>query len=548
MPSLRTLAAFLGCLAVVLAPPAAVAHAVVVDGSAAEWFGTPTAQADLGRIARRADGSGEYVWRDAAGDARGAWPGRPCDLRELRVSGDPSRLYVLAILATPVGTSGDSVPQLQLAIDLDHFSGSGGWEFGDSAGTAIGPDGAYEWLLQTRFGSAQPPRLRDGWGNEHPTSAQAVLSAAGVLEISVPWSDLGQPFVPENPLRFTPSLFLSRADDVAIAPGDGAPGRAADVLSQVNGPGAGGSTLAEIADGSVDYAFDVWFGLRGHPIAPLVVSEVSFGGGSNAHWVELANASRGVVAAAAFKVGDEESPGGNEGMAMLPAGTLLVPGETFVVARNGSTFFADWGMHADAECELSDPATADMLPFTPWADSQVFHLPAGGDQLLVLDRANTVVDVLVFGNAAYPGVTAIATVPSSHSFERTDLGVDTDSCATDFADQPAPTPFQAPPIVTAAGPGPRPGALGWGPPRPNPVHGQVALSLRLPAAANAKVGVYDAAGRLVRTLFDGAAGAGEMRLQWDARDAFGRAAPPGLYFVRAGAGRERALLRLAVVR
>jgi len=534
--------------AVSIAPHEARAHPVVVDGSAAEWFGTPTAQADLGRIARRADGAGEYVWRDAAGDARGAWPSRPCDLLALRVTGDHARLYVMAIVATPIATLGDSVPQLQLAIDVDHFSGSGGWGFVDSAETAVGPAGAYEWLLQTRFGSGQAPRLLDGWGGEHATAAEAALSAGGVIELAVPWSDLGQPFVPENPLRFTAALFLSRADDFAIDPRDGAPGRTADVASQVLGPGLGGPTLAEIADGSADYSFDVWFGLRGEAIAPLVVGEGSFDGGSNAHWIELVNASRGVVPTGWFKVGDQETPGGNEGMASLPSGALLVPGETFVIARNGAAFLADWGSHADAECEPSDPGTPDMLAFAPWAADAAFHVPAAGDQLLVLDRANTVVDVLVFGIAAYPGVAPGPSVPLRHSLERPDPGEDTDDCAADFLDQATPTPHQAPPIVTAAGPAAAAGGLVWAPPRPNPVRGQVGLTLHFAHPSHARVGVYDAAGRLVRRLFEGAAEPGEMRFGWDARDANGREAPPGLYFVKADAGGERALLRLAVVR
>ncbi len=548
MASCRAPAALLAALSLLLGTATALAHDVAADGSAAEWFATPTAQSDLGRIALRPDGGGEYAWHDAAGDARGAWPARPCDLLELRVTGDHTRLYVLAVLATPVATAGDSVPQLQLALDLDHFTGSGGWAFVDSAETAVGAVGAYEWLVQTRFGSAQAPRLLDGWGNPHASGAQATLSAAGVLELAVPWSDLGIQFVPENPVRFTAALFLTRADDFAIDPRDGTPSRAADVVSQCNGPGLGGPTLGEVADGSADYSFDVWFGLRGEPMAPVVVSEGSFDGGSNAQWIELANASRGVVPSGWFKVGDQETPGSNEGMATLPSGTLLVPGETFVVARNGAAFLADWGLHADAECESSDAATPDMAAFAPWAGNASFHVPASGDQLLVLDRANTIVDVLVFGNASYPGIVPRASVPLRHTLERPDPGEDTDDCVADFVDQAAPTPFAAPPIVTAAGPQPAARSLAWLPPRPNPVRDRVTLSLRFARPGRATVDVFDAAGRLVRRLLEAEAVPGEMQLGWDARNANGRDVPPGLYFVRAEAGAERALLRLAVVR
>jgi flagellar hook assembly protein FlgD len=43
--------------------------------------------------------------------------------------------------------------------------------------------------------------------------------------------------------------------------------------------------------------------------------------------------------------------------------------------------------------------------------------------------------------------------------------------------------------------------------------------------------VFDARGRLVRTIFRGVLEAGARTLSWDGRDAAGRAAAPGEYFV-----------------
>jgi len=48
--------------------------------------------------------------------------------------------------------------------------------------------------------------------------------------------------------------------------------------------------------------------------------------------------------------------------------------------------------------------------------------------------------------------------------------------------------------------------------------------------------VYDARGRRVRLLFDGAAEPGMRALEWDGRDEHGQSAPPGLYFLRAAQG------------
>jgi flagellar hook assembly protein FlgD len=59
------------------------------------------------------------------------------------------------------------------------------------------------------------------------------------------------------------------------------------------------------------------------------------------------------------------------------------------------------------------------------------------------------------------------------------------------------------------------------------------FAVRIPAAGRTRVELLDVAGRLVRVLHDGFAAAGALPLRWDGADAAGRAAPAGLYFVRA---------------
>ena len=59
-----------------------------------------------------------------------------------------------------------------------------------------------------------------------------------------------------------------------------------------------------------------------------------------------------------------------------------------------------------------------------------------------------------------------------------------------------------------------------------------ALEFTLPGAGPARLALYDAAGRRVRTLFDEALPAGAVRRAWDGRGDDGRAVPPGLYFAR----------------
>ncbi len=89
--------------------------------------------------------------------------------------------------------------------------------------------------------------------------------------------------------------------------------------------------------------------------------------------------------------------------------------------------------------------------------------------------------------------------------------------------------------------GPRLAVLGGG-------AGQARLQLTLGQAADAQVRIYNARGMLVRDLFEGRLDAGQRVLVWDGRDAGGRTAASGVYFVRAVAGGQALTGRVMMVR
>ncbi len=84
------------------------------------------------------------------------------------------------------------------------------------------------------------------------------------------------------------------------------------------------------------------------------------------------------------------------------------------------------------------------------------------------------------------------------------------------------------------------------PPRPNPARGPATIGFALPSAGgSARLAIFDATGRLVRTLLDRAVAPGEQTLVWDGLASNGVLAPAGVYFVRlesAGASISRKLL------
>ncbi len=75
---------------------------------------------------------------------------------------------------------------------------------------------------------------------------------------------------------------------------------------------------------------------------------------------------------------------------------------------------------------------------------------------------------------------------------------------------------------------------------PNPFAAGTVISFQLPRAGQADVSIFDATGRLVRTLFHGEASSGLTRLTWDGCDERGRPVPAGVYYYRlTGEGLER---------
>ncbi|HEX4935493.1 MAG TPA: FlgD immunoglobulin-like domain containing protein, partial [Gemmatimonadaceae bacterium] len=73
-------------------------------------------------------------------------------------------------------------------------------------------------------------------------------------------------------------------------------------------------------------------------------------------------------------------------------------------------------------------------------------------------------------------------------------------------------------------------------------------SLRIETPGKGRVAVYDVRGGLVRTLASGEEPFGGMRrLEWDGRDARGKRAPAGVYFVRIGGALGGAFARVVLL-
>lgn len=81
---------------------------------------------------------------------------------------------------------------------------------------------------------------------------------------------------------------------------------------------------------------------------------------------------------------------------------------------------------------------------------------------------------------------------------------------------------------------------------PNPVRESTVIRFRLPESGQARVEIYDLAGRRVRALVDGSRGAGQNEIVWNGRDDRGERVATGVYFARLGVGGRAATTKVTV--
>ncbi len=94
----------------------------------------------------------------------------------------------------------------------------------------------------------------------------------------------------------------------------------------------------------------------------------------------------------------------------------------------------------------------------------------------------------------------------------------------------------------------RTAALWLAPPRPNPCAGSSTIEFAAPAGSEVVLGIYDASGRLVRSLASEAPSGGPGSVVWDGLTNDGTPVASGVYLVRVEAGGETASRKVVVLR
>ena len=414
----------------------AISETRVIDGDSVDWVSEAPPHNNLGQISKIPGGTtlsiGEYAWRDAPGDEQQnfAVPDSDADLVEFKVTADTSALYFLAQFADLTIESGGSMPvQIQIAIDMDQIPLSGQQFFAGLADTNVNPSAQWEYLVNTLFGSGGTAEVVD-------TSFTQVGLVPAVLnidndsvEIGVDWGTLGLSGPPQTPLRFTVAVFRQFLDDETadiLGSSD-----VLDAITNYGDPGESGSTFTEVSDGVVDYYFDVFFSSTGEAYSPVLITELLYEPSITAsEFIEIMNVSPVAIDLAGFKLGDEETPDGSEAMEEFPV-EIMGSGSITVLAKSAEAFLAYYGFNPDFAIDPGATGVQTTSSYSPWASGSLI-LSSDGEEVLLLDPNDTVLDVIAYRTGSWPGVVPHPGGATSESLQRHPSNVDTDDCSTDF--------------------------------------------------------------------------------------------------------------------
>ena len=143
------------------------------------------------------------------------------------------------------------------------------------------------------------------------------------------------------------------------------------------------------------------------PAEKLLITEVLFDGtqaDEGDEFIEIFNPTTRAVDLAHYKIGDEETRGGGEGMYRFPAGVTIAPNASLVIARNAAPFRARFGFAPHFELvttgAFTDTEVTNLTKYSTWANGSL-SLSNSGDEVLLLGPADEIVDSVAWGNGNF---------------------------------------------------------------------------------------------------------------------------------------------------
>jgi hypothetical protein len=180
-------------------------------------------------------------------------------------------------------------------------------------------------------------------------------------------------------------------------------------------------------------------------ISSLLISEIVYdpiGAENDGEWIEIFNAGDQAINLYDFKLGDEETIGGGEGMFQFPQSAVIGPSEVLIIAVNGLVFSGKYGFYPDYEFIDTGSPALNMIPYEAWSEGGV-HLSNSGDEVLLLNGEDQPEDALSWGDSHWAFSPPCPLVAEGHSLERFPPNIDTNT-SDDWRDQPIPNPGDIP--------------------------------------------------------------------------------------------------------
>lgn len=177
------------------------------------------------------------------------------------------------------------------------------------------------------------------------------------------------------------------------------------------------------------------------PAYPIVISEVAYNPGleePGAEWVELYPSGAGPLDLNQLRIGDEETPQGNEGFYRFPQGKVSSPGKSIVIANRAVLFQATYGFLPDYEFNDSLAEVPNMEKDPSWSNGSI-NLSNSGDEILATDSKGAIIDAVSWGTSTFAFNPSVKTVKDGHTLERVPANHDSDQAA-DWVEQPVPNP------------------------------------------------------------------------------------------------------------
>lgn len=201
-----------------------------------------------------------------------------------------------------------------------------------------------------------------------------------------------------------------------------------------------------------DWRFSAYLPIIYHdflgPAEHVLISEIypnPFGATDAAEFIELVNPTPFAIDLAGYSLSDALRQDEFADLKRFPIGTWLPPGQTIVVAQQGTAFFDQFGFHPNFEILNATEQVPDLIDDPLWGDpNQFLRLGNVEDVVVLRNPAGEIVDGIGYGGRQVDRRPDCVAPPSGQSLRRNPYWRTTASCPNDFQIWPVPDPGKLP--------------------------------------------------------------------------------------------------------